>query len=58
MDDGVDPEVMRGQIALLKEFLGGCECSDEVIGLALKKCNMDLEGAITMVTIEESVADL
>ena len=39
-------------------FLGGCSASDEVIGLALKKCNMNLEEAVAMVITDESIADL
>ena len=49
---------MQTQISELKNFLGGCQASDEVISLALKKCNMDLQEAIAMVITEESIADL
>ena len=39
-------------------FLGETDCSDEVIALALKKCNLNLEEAIGMVITEESIAEL
>ena len=42
----------------MKEFLGGCEVSDKVVSLALRKCNLDLGDAIGMLTSEDIVADL
>jgi len=38
--------------------LGGCEASDAVVGLALRKCNLDLGDAIGMLTSEDIIADL
>ena len=49
---------MKSQINELKAFLGGCSASDEVIALALKKSNMQLEAAINMVITEDDIADL
>ena len=37
-------------------FLGETDAPDEVIGLALKKCSLNLEEAIGMVIEEESIA--
>ena len=45
-------------MADLRVFLGETDCSDEIIGLALKKCNLNLEEAIGMVITEESIAEL
>ena len=53
-----DPAVLAEKVADLKVFLGETDCSDEVIGLALKKCNLNLEDAILMVITEESIAEL
>ena len=39
-------------------FLGETDASDEVVALALKKCNLNLEEAIGMVITEESIAEL
>jgi len=49
---------LREAVINLKEFLGGCDVSDKVVGLALKKCNLDLGDAIGMLTSEDIVADL
>lgn len=32
--------------------------ADEVIALALKKCNLDIGDAMLMITVDETVADL
>ena len=53
-----DPALMKEKIDELKIFLGDTDASDEVIGLALKKCSLNLEEAIGMVITEESIADL
>ena len=53
-----DPKMIEEKIAELKIFLGETDCSDEVIGLALKKCNLNLEEAIGMVITEERIAEL
>jgi hypothetical protein len=45
-------------IANLKEFLGGSDLPDKVIGLALKKCNLDLSEAISMIIDADIVASL
>ena len=37
-----DPNQVLTMVQELKEFLGGSEVSDEVIGLALKKNNLDM----------------
>ena len=39
----VDSAQLKAAIQQLKDFLGGCQASDEIIGLAIKKCNMDVE---------------
>ncbi len=49
---------LKAAIDNLKEFLGGCTLSDDVIGLALKKCNFDLGEAIDMLTSEDQIANL
>jgi hypothetical protein len=54
----VDQAALGSAIEQLKEFLGGCECSDEVLGLALKKCGLSVEDAICMVIDEAGVAEL
>jgi hypothetical protein len=38
--------------------LGEFECSEEVVKLALKKCKLNLEDTIFMVTNPEQVLDL
>jgi hypothetical protein len=45
-------------ILQMREFLEGSELSDEVIGLALKKNNLNLEEAIVMVLDEATVVEL
>ena len=42
----------------LKMFLDGLNASDEVIKLALKKCKLNMEEAVLMLTNPESVEDL
>ena len=42
----------------LKSFLGDLICSEEVTKLALKKCKLNLEEAMMMVTSEDQVQDL
>lgn len=42
----------------LKAFLGEFLCSEDVIKLALKKCKLNLEETIFMVTNPDQVADL
>jgi hypothetical protein len=54
----IDDSAIQDSIATLKEFLGMTDVSDEVIGLALKKCNLDMEGAINIITCEDLVQDL
>jgi len=50
---------LASSIEQLKEFLGGCDfASDEVVGLALKKCKMDVSEAMLMLTVEENINDL
>ena len=39
-------------------FLDGLNASDEVIKLALKKCKLNMEEAVLMLTNPESVEDL
>lgn len=39
-------------------FLEGTSASDEVIELAVKKCNLNIEEAIMMVVTEEGIAEL
>ena len=53
-----DPAVLSSKVAELKMFLGETEASDEVIALALKKCNLNLEETIGLVITEESIAEL
>ena len=44
----------------MKEFLGGCPegINNQIIALALRKCNMNIEDAIGMLIEDEKVADL
>ena len=44
-----DPVHVNNMVQELKEFLGGTEVSDDVIALALKKNNLDMQEAIGMV---------
>ena len=44
-----DPAHVNNMVQELKEFLGGTEVSDDVIALALKKNNLDMQEAIGMV---------
>ena len=53
-----DPKVMAEKVAELKMFLCETSASDQIIELALKKCNLDLESAIGMVITDEGIADL
>jgi hypothetical protein len=53
----VDPEVLRQQVGQFKEVMGDM-CSDEVVALALKKSNMNLEAAIGMVMEPDEIAAL
>lgn len=39
-------------------FLGETEATEEVIGLALKKCKLNIEDAILMVITEEGISEL
>jgi hypothetical protein len=39
-------------------ILGETEIPDNVLRLAFKKCNMNLENTLLMVTSEESINDL
>ena len=45
-------------IETLKGFLGEIQCSEEVLKLALKKCKLDLEETICMVTSPDQINDL
>ena len=56
--DKVDPVLLKSAIEQLKEFLGGSQASDEIIGLALKKCELNVEEAILYVISDEKIADL
>lgn len=58
MQGNFDPELLKEKVADLKCFLGETDAPDEVIELALKKCNLNLEEAIGMVIEEESIAEL
>jgi hypothetical protein len=42
----------------MREFLEGSELSDDVIAIALKKNNLNLEEAIVMVLDEATVVEL
>jgi len=52
MEESIDEQTVREAIETLKEFLGGCPegLNDEIIGLALRKCKLDIGEAINMVT--------
>jgi len=39
----VDPEVLKSLVLTMREFLEGSDLPDEIIVLALKKNNLDLE---------------
>ena len=54
----VDPEVLKSLVLTMREFLEGSDLPDEIIALALKKNNLDLEQAIVMVLDEATVAEL
>ena len=54
----VDPEVLKSLVLTMREFLEGSELPDNIIALALKKNNLDLEQAIVMVVDETTVAEL
>jgi hypothetical protein len=54
----VDPEVLKSLVLTMREFLEGSDLSDDIIALALKKNNLDLEKAIVMVVDEATVAEL
>lgn len=54
----VDPEVLKSLVLTMREFLEGSDLSDDIIALALKKNNLDLEQAIVMVVDEATVAEL
>ncbi|MFO0116626.1 MAG: hypothetical protein ACK521_03090 [bacterium] len=54
----VDPEVLKSLVLTMREFLEGSELPDDIIALALKKNNLDLEQAIVMVVDETTVAEL
>jgi len=42
----------------LRAFIGDLSCSDEVTKLALKKCKLNLEETLMMVTNPDAIADL
>jgi len=48
---------LNEQLETLKAFLGELPCSEEVTKLALKKCKLDLQEALVMLTTDQ-VADL
>jgi hypothetical protein len=52
MAESIDEPTVREAIETLKEFLGGCPegLTDDIIGLALRKCKLDIGDAINMVT--------
>ena len=50
--------VLTESMENLKAFMGDFMCSEEVIKLALKKCKLNLEEAIFMVTDPDKIADL
>lgn len=50
--------MLSEQIETLKCFLGELTCSEEVVKLALKKCKLNLEETLFMVTNSDQVADL
>lgn len=54
----VDPEVLKSLVLTMREFLEGSDLPDEIIALAIKKNNLDLEQAIVMVVDEATVAEL
>lgn len=51
-------EELNQKVDELKIFLGDIDLSNEVIKLALKKCNMSLEEAMLMITDEALANDL
>jgi len=57
-ESDVDPEVLQSLVASMREFLEGSDVPDDVIALALKKNNLNLEEAIVMVVDDASVAEL
>lgn len=53
-----DPELVQTLVTQMRDFLEGSEVSDDVIALALKKNNLNLEEAIVMIIDETTVAEL
>ena len=49
---------MDESIQNLKEFLGGSDLPDKLIGLALQKCNLDFSEAMLMITDPDQIASL
>jgi hypothetical protein len=49
---------LKDKVGELKMFLDGCAASDEVIELALKKCNLNLEDAIGFLITDEGIMEL
>ena len=56
MEDETNDEDIMGLVSNLKEF--GFQLPDAILKLAIKKCNMNLEEALFMLTEEEKVNDL
>jgi hypothetical protein len=53
-----DPEIIQAMVLQMRDFLEGSDVSDEVIALALKKNNLNLEEAIVMIVDEATVLEL
>jgi hypothetical protein len=51
-------QVLLENVDTLKMFLGDLPCSEEVVKLALKKCKLNLEEVMLMVTEPDRVNDL
>ena len=56
--DEFDPEVVQALVMQMRDFLEGSDVSDDVIALALKKNNLNLEEAIVMIVDEATVLEL
>lgn len=59
MEDQENDEKMDEMVDTLRMFMGDdVELSTEIIKLAIKKTNMQLDEAILMLTTEDQVVDL
>jgi len=53
-----DADIVNALVLQMRDFLEGSEVTDDVIALALKKNNLNLEEAIVMIVDEATVLEL